>query len=178
MPMDLSNSARRTPAQKSKGEKPVEPYGEETSKLTWLHLMDKDDLEAQVKRKEIKQISKRKLISGAPLLELRTVLKILQKNNMLAKKKWPQATMADLDVQVNWARDLERGSNVGQNSDDDKKLGSKKWHIEDDILCFNNWQYIPPGLLYCELLKLHHDDLWIGHFRHKQTLKLLQCNYY
>lgn len=77
MLMDFSNSARRTPAQKGKDEKPVEPHGEEMSKPTWLHLMDKDDLEAQVKRKEIKQISKRKSISKAPLLELKTVLKIL-----------------------------------------------------------------------------------------------------
>lgn len=50
--------------------------------------MNKDDLETQVKCKEIKHISEQKLIFGAPLLELKTVLKILQENNTFAKEKW------------------------------------------------------------------------------------------
>ena len=67
--------------------------------------------------------------------------------------------MADFDVQVDRARNPEKGSNMSRNSDNDKKSGPKKWHIENNILCFNNWRYIPPGLLCRELLKLHYDNL-------------------
>ena len=67
---------------------------------------------------------------------------------------------------------------MGRNSDNDKKLGLKNWHIEGDILYFNNWWYILPGLLRCKLLRLHHNNFWVGHFRHEQTLELLRCNYY
>ena len=87
VPINPSSLARKTSAQKGKGKKPTEPHGEETSKPTWLHLMDKDDLEAQVKCKEIKQVFKRKSIFEALLLKLKTILKILQKNNILAKEK-------------------------------------------------------------------------------------------
>ena len=66
--------------------------------------------------------------------------------------------MADLDIQVNRAEDPEKGSNVSWNSDNNKKLGPKKWHIEDNILYFNNRQYISPGLLRCKLLKLYYDN--------------------
>ena len=34
--------------------------------------------------------------------------------------------MADLDIQVDQAGDPEKGSNVGQNSDNNKKSGPKK----------------------------------------------------
>ena len=178
MPINSSSLVRRTSAQKSKSKMSTESHGEETSKPTWLHLMDKDDLETQIKHKEIKQVFERESIFGAQLLELKTILKIQQENDMLAKEKWPQATMADFDVQVDQVGDPERGSNVGRNSDDDKKLEPKKWHIKDDILCFNNWQYILPRLLHCELLKLYHNNIWAGHFRYEQMLELLQCNYY
>lgn len=66
---------------------PAELYGKKMSKSTWLHLIDKDNLEAQVKCKDIKQVFKRESIFEALLLELKTVLKILQKDNMLAKEK-------------------------------------------------------------------------------------------
>ena len=86
--------------------------------------------------------------------------------------------MANPDVQVDWARDLEKSSNMGQNFDNNKKLELKKWHKKDDILCFNNQQYISLGLLHYELLKLHHNDPCASHFGYEQTLKLLQHNYY
>ena len=86
--------------------------------------------------------------------------------------------MADPDVHVDWAEDPKKDSNMSQNSDNNEKLRPKKWHIEDDILYFNNQQYIPPGLLRHKLLKLHHNDSWVSHFGHEQMLELLRCNYY
>ena len=78
-----------------------------------------------------------------------------------------QATITDPDIQANRAGDLEKGSNMGWNSDNNKKLRLKKWHIEGDILCFNNQRYIPPGLLRHEFLKLHHNNPWTDYFGHK-----------
>lgn len=49
--------------------------------------MYKYDLEAQVKHKEIKQVFKQESIFEALLFELKTILKILQENNILAKEK-------------------------------------------------------------------------------------------
>ena len=77
MPINLSSSARKTLAQKGKSKKPAEPHGEETSKPTWLHLLNKDDLETQIKCEEIKQVSKQESIFRALSLELRMILKIL-----------------------------------------------------------------------------------------------------
>ena len=80
---------------------PTEAHKEETSKPTWLHLIDKNDLETQVKCEKIKQVFKRKSIFKTLLLKLRIILKILQENDTLAKKKWAHATIADPDIQVN-----------------------------------------------------------------------------
>ena len=56
------------------------------SKPTKLHLLKDNNLLAQIKREEIKKIAKKESAFGAPSLELRTVLKILQQADYLSQK--------------------------------------------------------------------------------------------
>ena len=56
------------------------------SKPTRLHLLKDDDLALKRARQDIKAISERESIFGALFFELRTVLKILQELNPLARR--------------------------------------------------------------------------------------------
>ena len=69
----------------------VESTQEETSKLVRLHLLNDANPEARVNLEDVKKIFEKESIFGAPSLELRTVLEILQESDPLAQKKRPQA---------------------------------------------------------------------------------------
>ena len=49
--------------------------------------MDDDDLDVQVKRENIKEISVKELVFEAPLIKLHTVFQILQESDLLTQKK-------------------------------------------------------------------------------------------
>ena len=67
----------------------VESTQKETSKLIRLHLLNDANPETRVNPKDIKKISEKESIFGAPSLELHTVLEILQESNPLAPEKRP-----------------------------------------------------------------------------------------
>lgn len=48
-----------------------------------LCLMDNDDLKAQVKQKNVKQVFEKELVFYAPFIKLLTILHILQKFDQL-----------------------------------------------------------------------------------------------
>ena len=48
----------------------------------------------------------------------------------------------------------------------------------DELVCYKNRWYIPPGLLRRELLRHHHNDEWSGHFAYCRTIDLLKRKYY
>ena len=56
-----------------------------------LYFLQDMDPKARVQCENVKKISEQESIFGVPLLELRTVLQILQESDLLTVKKWPQA---------------------------------------------------------------------------------------
>ena len=68
-------------------------FPEGTSKPTRLYLLRDDDLATRVKREEIKQISERESVFGAPSLELYTILQMLQETDLFAQKVCAKATI-------------------------------------------------------------------------------------
>ena len=60
----------------------------------------------------------------------------------------------------------------------DKFERTMMWHVEDELLCYKQKWYVPPGFLCWELLRQHHNDLWVGHFGPCKMLDLLQHYYY
>ena len=62
----------------------IELTQEETSKLIRFHLLKDASLEARVNPEDVKKISEKESIFGAPSLELRTVSEILQESDLLA----------------------------------------------------------------------------------------------
>ena len=71
---------------RSKKLRTKEKFSGVTSKPTRLHLLKDDDLESRVACQDIKLISTKESVFGALSLELRTVLKILQKLDPLAQE--------------------------------------------------------------------------------------------
>ena len=55
-----------------------------SSKPMRLHLMDDNDLDVQVERENVKEISTKKSVFRAPSIKLCTVLQILQESDLLA----------------------------------------------------------------------------------------------
>lgn len=68
----------------------IELIQEKILKLIKLHLLNNANSKTQVNFKDIKKISEKKSIFRASFLKLHTILKILQKSNLLAQKKQPQ----------------------------------------------------------------------------------------
>ena len=54
------------------------------------------------------------------------------------------------------------------------------WHIDaNSVLCHEGKIYMPPtGDAQGSVLWSHHDNSLAGHFSHKRTLELIQCQYY
>lgn len=67
----------------------------------WLYFMDDNDLKAQVKKKEVKQVSSEKLAFHAPFIELLTIFRIIQESDCLTQKQ-----QAKFDMAVPMAQDL------------------------------------------------------------------------
>ena len=152
---------------------------EGTSKPTRLHLLRDDDLATRVKREEIKRISERESVFGAPSLELCTVLQALQETDPLAQKVRAKAAIdGALPEGMEDLQPPEPEPSEAQNPDKTPQQKARRWRVVDEIVCYGDQWYIPPGLLRRELLHQHHDNAWAGHFAHRRTLDLLQRKFY
>ena len=112
------------PKRRSKKIRTKTKLPEVTSKPTRLHLLKDDDLALRVDRQEIKAVSERESVFGAPSLELRTVLKILQEIDPLAQ----EALCARSDKQPegdNGTEPFQPDQSSVQASDDTNKLSTK-----------------------------------------------------
>ena len=83
----VPNKRRRKRSKRASKHAKTSKQSEESAKPVRLHLLDVDDLEAQVRREDIKRVSEKESVFGAPSLELRTVLKILQESDQLAQEE-------------------------------------------------------------------------------------------
>ena len=112
---------------------------------------------------------------GAPSLELHIILKVLQESNQLAQKEQFWIVITSTTPQ-------EAESNRTQNGSVKPYYNNKKstnsWHISDELLCYENRWYLPPGLLHHKILWLHHNNPFAGHFAFNRTLNLVWQKYY
>ena len=172
--LDVMPSRRRNSEDTPEHAKTLE-QSEESAKPVRLHLMGEDDREAQVNRETIKKISAEDSVFGAPSLEFRTVLKVLQESDQLAQEERSRIVMASTTPQE---AESNRTQNGSVKPDNNKKKSTNSWHISDELLCYENRWYLPPGLLRREILRLHHDDPFAGHFAFDRTLDLVRRKYY
>ena len=112
--------------------------------------------------------------------ELRTVLKILQEIDPLAQEAFRARPDKQLRGDIETEPSLpEQG--VVQDTDHQQNVNDnvmKRWSVSNELACYNDRWYIPPGLLRRELLRQHHDDAWAGHFSFKRTVDLLKRKFY
>jgi hypothetical protein len=114
-----------------------------------------------VSREAIKKIALKDINFTKSSIELRIVLKILQKSDQLAQKRMTQAAQTII---------------VNAWFDDDSKIN--KWKLKNDILYFEKKYYIFSNLLRRELLKQNHDDSHANHFEYEKILELFRRKYW
>jgi hypothetical protein len=119
-----------------------------------------EETENTVSKEAIKKIALKDINFTKSSIELRIVLKILQKSDQFAQKRMTQV------VQI---------INVNARFDDDSKINKKK--VKNDILHFEKRYYILSNLLRRELLKQNHDDSHASHFECEKILELLRRKY-
>ena len=152
---------------------------ERLSKPTRLYLLKDKGLLAQASRQKIKAISERELVFGSLSLELRTILKILQKYDPPAQKVTFEYTSAAKQPQADQKDEPSQPEQCAPNFDPGCNATPKRrFHVTDKLVCYKNRWYIPPGLLRRELLRHHHNDEWSGHFAYCWTIDLLKHKYY
>ena len=61
---------------------------------------------------------------------------------------------------------------------EDHENSALGWHLNREIICWNNWWYIPLGLLQKQLLRSSYNDLLVGHFGYIYTLELVKRKYF
>ena len=145
----------------------------------------------------VKEVTQYETAYAVPSLELRTVLQILQEADHLVQEKQPLTAQSEL-----WEREdrestddrLVRRDSVqsdtppaqlrqpeGAETARQKYVNSmtkRKWHMDGELLCYNEKWYVPAGLLRRRLLERNHDDPFAGHFGFDRTLDLIRRKYY
>ena len=53
-----------------------------------------------------------------------------------------------------------------------------EWQLKDGLLVFKDKQYVPPGVLHCEAVRLNHDNPLAGDFGYLCTLELVRRKYH
>ena len=152
---------------------------EGTLNPTKLHLLRDNDFATRVKREKIKRISERELVFGAPFLKLCTVLQVLQETDPLTQKVCAKAAIED--ALLKGMKDLqppEPKPSEAQNLDKNPQQRAHKWRVVNEIVCYGDQWYIPPGLFRRELFHQHHNDAWAEYFAHCRILDLLQQKFY
>ena len=104
----------------------------------------------------IKLISEKKSVFGAPSLELHTVLKILQKADLLAQKTL--CARSDKQLQDNNRAEPPQLEQQLAQAFDIQTHVMCKWHLNDKLVCYNNRWYIPSRFLVRKLLRQYHNN--------------------
>ena len=112
-------------------------------------------------KKRIKKITQENINLIDVFIELRIILKILQKFDQLAQNVWLHV------ASTNSAKIEENSIKISTN-----------WHLKNDVLCYQNRYYIFSSLLWRELLKQNHDDFQAKHFEFDRTTNLITRKYW